>query len=146
MPSISAGYALNPPTMNMSLMRSVMRTLPRSSMTPMSPVCSQPSASIASAVAAGSWMKPAHDVVAAHHDLARLAGGRGLPVVVDDLDLDAGDRAPDVVGDRLGVVVVAAHRRDAGALGEPVAGHDRLEAELGAHPVDHLDRDRRPRP
>ena len=44
--------------------------------------------------------------------------------------------------DRLGVVVVAAHRRDAGRLGEAVAGHDRFEAELGAHAPDHLDGNR----
>ena len=58
-PSISAGYALNPPTMNMSFIRSVMREVARARPSPpMSPVCSQPSASIASAVASGSWMNP----------------------------------------------------------------------------------------
>ena len=38
---------------------------------------------------------------------------------------------------------MAAHRRDARRLGEAVAGHDRLEAELGAHAPDQLDRHRR---
>ena len=74
--SISAGYALKPPTMNMSFLRSVMRRLPRSSSTPMSPVCSQPSASIASAVRFGIVDEAAHHVVAADDDLAGLAGRR----------------------------------------------------------------------
>jgi len=52
--SISAGYALNPPTMNMSFVRSVIRTYPRSSITPTSPVCSHPSASMVAAVSSGS--------------------------------------------------------------------------------------------
>ena len=38
---------------------------------------------------------------------------------------------------------MAAHRRDAGCLGEPVAGHDGLELQLLAHAADQLDRDRR---
>lgn len=50
--SISAGYVLNPPTMIMSLRRPVIRRYPSASLTPMSPVWSQPSRTF-SAVASG---------------------------------------------------------------------------------------------
>ena len=74
--------------MNMSFLRSVMRRLPASSITPMSPVCSQPSASIASAVWLGVLEVALHDVVATHHDLAGLAAGHLVAGVVDDEHLD----------------------------------------------------------
>jgi hypothetical protein len=85
--------------------------------------------------------EPGHDVVAPHDDLAGLARRQRRTVVVDDLHLDVGDGPPGRVGDGLGVVVVAAHGGDAGGLGQAVAGHDRLEGQLRAHPADHLDRD-----
>ena len=109
----------------------------------MSPVCSQPSASIASAVCSGILEVLAHHVVAPHDDLAGLAARHLVAVVVDHEHLDAGDRSARRGADRLGGVVVAAHRRDAARLGEPVAGDDGLEAELLLHPLDQLDRHRR---
>ena len=54
MPSISAGKALKPPTMNMSFLRSVMRRLPSIPTKPMSPVRNHPSSSIAAADASSS--------------------------------------------------------------------------------------------
>src|SRR5262249_18087895 len=74
--------------------------------------------------------EPLHDVVAAHHDLAGLAARDLGPFVVDDEHFDAGDRATIGERDRLFVVVVMTHRRDAGRLGEAVALHYRLEPEL----------------
>ena len=85
----------------------------------------------------------AHDVVAADHNLTGLAARDLATLVVDDLHLDAGDGAARRVGDRLGIVVVPAHGRDAARLRQPVAGDDRLERELLAHPQDELDRCRR---
>ncbi|ODN65340.1 hypothetical protein BA763_11930 [Burkholderia cenocepacia] len=51
--SISFGYTLKPDTRIMSFLRSMRRMKPRSSITPMSPVPSQPSASITLAVSSG---------------------------------------------------------------------------------------------
>ena len=82
-----------------------------------------------------------HHLEAARHDLTRVAGRHVVAVGVDDLHLDAGDRAPRRVGDDLGVVVVPAHAHDAGGLGEPVAGDHALEAELLAHLHHELDGD-----
>jgi len=71
----------------MSFFRSVIRRFPRSSSTPMSPVCSQPSGSIASAVASGIVDEALHERCSAHHDLARFARGDGLAIVVDGTHL-----------------------------------------------------------
>ena len=79
-----------------------------------------------------------HEVVAAHEHLAGLTGAHRPAVVVDDAHLDAGDGPSDRLGDGVGVVVVAAHGGDAGGLGEPVAGDDRLERQLLAHADDQL--------
>jgi hypothetical protein len=79
------GATFLPPAVTMmSFLRSVMRRKPSASMTPMSPVWNQPSASMASA-----WRRAL--VVAAHHAAAadeELAVG-------GDLDLGAGERAAD---------------------------------------------------
>jgi hypothetical protein len=98
----------------------------------MSPVCSQPSASEA-----------LHHVVPADHDFTGLARGDRLVVVVDDAQLGAGNRAALGLRDPLGGIVVAAHRRDAGGLGEPEAAHDVLELQFLAHAPDELHRHRR---
>ena len=125
--SISAGYALNPPMMNMSFMRSVMRRLPRSSSTPTSPVCSQPSASMASAVRFGIVDEALHHVVAADRRPRRARPrGSALPSSSTTCTSVPGmARRPSVCEIVSGVVVVAAHRRDAGRLGEPVAASRR---------------------
>ena len=60
-------------------------------------------------------------------------------VVVDDADLDAGDRPPDGAGDHLRRIVVPAHADGPGGLGHPVAGDDGPDAEDLAHLADHLD-------
>jgi hypothetical protein len=52
--SISRGKMFSPPRMIISLRRPSIRKLPWASIEPRSPVCSQPSASIAAAVASGS--------------------------------------------------------------------------------------------
>ena len=52
------GGTLKPPQIYMSLSRSVILRLPRSSMVPMSPVCRKPSASMVAAVASGSSRQP----------------------------------------------------------------------------------------
>ena len=51
--SLLAGYRFIPPRMIMSLTRPVTRRKPRSSIDPMSPMCSQPSLSMVAAVSAG---------------------------------------------------------------------------------------------
>src|SRR5207253_11314854 len=55
----------------------------------------------------------AHHVVPTDHDLTRLPTGHLDAGVVDDEHLDVGDRASARGGNRLGVVVEAAHRGDA---------------------------------
>jgi hypothetical protein len=52
--STSAALTFSPPRMMMSFLRSVMRSQPSSSTTPMSSVWNQPSLSNAAAVSAGS--------------------------------------------------------------------------------------------
>jgi hypothetical protein len=100
-------------------------------------VWSQPSASIALAVVA------LHHVVAAHHHLAGLAAGQLLAGGVDAAHLEVRNRAARGGGDGLRVVVIATHADDTGGLREAIAGDDRLEAELVAHALDELHRDRR---
>ena len=68
-----------------SFLRSTIVTKPSASISATSPVCSQPSASIASAVFSGSWRYPAIRIGAAGEQLA----------VVGELHLDAGDRLAD---------------------------------------------------
>ena len=83
----------------------------------------------------------AHHVVAPYHDLSGLAPRHLLALVVDDQHLDAGDGPARGGGDRLGVVIVAAHGGDAARLGEAVPGDDGLERELPPHAQDELDGD-----
>ena len=83
-----------------------------------------------------------HHVVAPDHDLARLSPQDLHPVFVDDQDLDVVDGPTGRGRDGLRVVVVAAHGRDAGGLGQSVAGHHGLEAEDVVHLVHQLHRNR----
>ena len=71
-----------------------------------------------------------HDAVAAHQDLA----------VVGDAHLDAVARQAGGGGDVLERVAGPGQRHGA-RLGQPVAGHQRLERQLVVHPADQLDRD-----
>ena len=142
--SISAGYALNPPTMNMSFLRSVMREVAALVDARRRRRCAASRrrrsprrwprgrrSSPASRCSRGRRPRPARP--AAPRCRRRRRRCTSTP----------GIARPDGRRDRLGVVVVAAHRRDAGRLGEPVAGDDRLEPELVAHAPDQLDRHRR---
>ena len=104
----------------MSFLRSTIVTKPRSSITPMSPVASQPSASITFAVSSGRLPVARHHLRAADADLARLAERRRrLPSSSRSDDLGRRDRQADraVV---LGQVERIDRRRRRG-LGEPVA-------------------------
>ena len=117
-----------------------MRRYPRSSSTPMSPVCSQPSASIGVLGRLVVVEVAAHHVVAADEHLARLPGRQRAPAGVDDRDLDPGHGGSAGGGDGLGVVVGPAHRRGAGGLREPVGGEHRLQGQLLVQPLDQRDR------
>ena len=91
--STSSGNTLSPSGVTIiSFLRPLMNTRPCSSRSPMSPVCSHPSASIGLASGWDSgvagWalrVVPGRHVLAPHQDLA----------VVGDADLDAGDRGPN---------------------------------------------------
>ena len=82
-----------------------------------------------------------HHVVPSDHDLAGLAPGQLVAVVVHDLHFDVGNGPSRGVGDGLGIVVVAAHGGDARRLGEAIAGDNGLEPQTGPHLKDHLHRD-----
>ena len=139
--SISAGYALKPPTMNMSFLRPTMRRQPRSSSVPRSPVCSQPSASIASRGLVRVVEVAPHHAVAAHQHLARLphrsrwrrrrrrCGPRGR-VGLARPSWRSWSKSSS------GAVAV-----DRARLGQAVAGDDRLERQLVVHAPDQLDGD-----
>jgi hypothetical protein len=83
-----------------------------------------------------------HDVVPADHDLARLVGGEGVALAIDDADLDLGNRAAAGRCDGFGIVVEPTHGDDAAALREPVGSDHGFEPEVVFHPIDELDRDR----
>src|ERR1019366_4174687 len=74
----------------------------------------------------------AHDVVAAYDHFAGFAARDLVPSGIDHAELGVGNGSSGPVGDRVGGVIVAAHRRGAGRLGESVAGDDRLEGHLVA--------------
>ena len=85
-----------------------------------------------------------HHVVAADDDLARLAARRPRCCPSSTMRTSvSGIAHPDVFA----IVSASSPSRhidtDAGRLGEPVRGEDRLERELAAHPLDQLDGDGR---
>ena len=81
----------------------------------------------------------AHHVVAAHHDLARLAGRHRLVVRVDDAHLGLRDRAAARRRDRHRVILATAHRHRAGGLGQAICRQHCPERQLRAHPLDEHD-------
>ena len=80
-----------------------------------------------------------HHVVAAYHDLARVAGGHRVAVDVDDAHLDVRYGTSRRRRDHLGGVAPAAHRGRSAGLGQPVGGQHRLDAHVGPERLDELD-------
>ena len=129
--STSSGKTFSPSGVTIiSFLRPLMNSRPCASRSPMSPVCSQPSASngaarpwaVGAAGLARRLEVAARDVLAAHEDLA----------VVGDADLDAGDRRADRSLARLERVVQRDDRRGFGEAvalddGEPHAPPELLE-------------------
>ena len=116
--------------MNMSFLRPTTRSRPASSRFPRSPVCSQPSTSIASAVARGIVEVSLHDAVAADQHLA----------VVGDAHLNALAGQARSRGHVLEGIPGPGQRHVAG-LGEAVAGHQRLERQFAMNAADQFDGD-----
>jgi hypothetical protein len=120
--------------MIMSFLRSVIFRYPTSFRMPMSPVWSQPSVSIASAVVRG------HQVVPADKDLTRLVGCEFRTLVVDDLDLTALDRRSRVVRHQLWVIAGMAHGDGAMGLREAVGIEHHVETEIAREPPHEFNR------
>ncbi len=118
--------------MNMSLMRSVIGdvVLPSSTYSDVAGV--QPPVGVDGLGGGLGVVEVAdHHLVAARDDLARLAGGQVVAVDVDDLHLDAVERARKLVWAMISGSSSWRHMATgAGGLGEPVTGDDGVEAEL----------------
>ena len=71
-------------------------------------------------------------------NFAGLARGGLAAGIVDDAHTHPRKRPTHRGGDHVGRVIVSAHADGPRRLGQPVAGHDRVEAQLLAHAPDHF--------
>ncbi len=109
----------------------------------MSPVRSHPSSSIASFVAVGSSKYSCMTLKPRTRISPGSSGATDRPASSTMRTLTPGSGRPTVRANDFGRIVVAAHADRAGRLGQAVARHDGLEAQLVAHAADDVHRNDR---